>query len=180
MVKEYIRDYTMYAAVFGFFSAVWFGWAQEKPREKWRIYLRIATVVAVVVSLLGFYLSGTHWNAASMLNEGTNFKTYLIIFYGEMAIGGAGAVGLFLLKRQQYISAWIALIVGIHFIALESVFADSSLYVLAAFLILIALGSPFAAGKLKVAISAVTGIASGLTLLVYALSGLVRFVLAVS
>lgn len=180
MVKEYIRDYAMYAAVFGLFSSVWFGWAQENPRKNWLIYIRVASVIAVIVCLLGFYLSGTHWQAASMLNEQTNFKTYLIVFYGEMAIGGIGAIALFLLKHQEYTAAWIALVVGVHFIALKSVFDDSSLYVLAAIMILISLASPFIARKLDVAISAVTGIGSGLTLLVYALSGLIRFMLAIA
>lgn len=33
MELEYIRDYTMYTAIFGMFSLVWFGWAQENPRK---------------------------------------------------------------------------------------------------------------------------------------------------
>lgn len=37
-VREYVRDYAMYASVFGMFSFIWFGWAQESPKPSWRLY----------------------------------------------------------------------------------------------------------------------------------------------
>lgn len=33
MEPEYIRDYTMYTAIFGMFSFIWFGWARRIPES---------------------------------------------------------------------------------------------------------------------------------------------------
>jgi hypothetical protein len=44
MEPEYIRDYVTYTAFLGMFSFVWFGWAQENPRENWRKYTGVAVV----------------------------------------------------------------------------------------------------------------------------------------
>ena len=75
---EYIRDYAMYASIFGMFSFSWFGWAQENPRAGWRKYIGIASGIALLVCLLGVYLSVTNWNAPSALSEKSNFNSYLI------------------------------------------------------------------------------------------------------
>ena len=80
---EYVRDYTMYAAVFGMFSFVWFGWAQEKPRASWRIFIGLASAVALLVCLVGVYLSVKNWDAPSALSDGTAFRNYLLTVYIE-------------------------------------------------------------------------------------------------
>lgn len=172
---EFVRDYTMYASVFGLFSFVWFGWAQESPRSSWRLYIGIASGVAFLVCLIGVYLSVMNWNAPSALNEASAFRNYLISFYAEFVLGGAGAYVLIRLKRKAYVAPWIAFIVGIHFISLKSVFDDPSLWLLAALLIAVSLVAVWISPKLQVANSAITGIGAGTVLFGFALLGLIRF-----
>ncbi|KOY16572.1 hypothetical protein [Paenibacillus xylanivorans] len=173
---EYVRDYAMYASVFGLFSFIWFGWAQERPRPSWRLYIGIASCIALLVCLMGVYLSVTNWNAPSALMEASAFRDYLISFYAEFVLAGAGAFVLIRLKRKDYIAPWIAFIVGIHFISLKSVFDDPSLWILAALLVAVVIVSIFLSPKLQVANSAITGIGAGTVLFGFALLGLLRFI----
>ncbi|RKN85946.1 hypothetical protein [Paenibacillus ginsengarvi] len=172
---EYLRDYAMYAAVFGLFSMSWFGWAQEKPRESWRLYLGIASGLALLVCLTGVYLSITNWSAPSALNDDRAFRAYLIAFYTEIVLAGGGSYLLYRAKKKDFTAPWITFIVGLHFISLKSVFEDSGLYVLAALMVAVAAVSVYVARRLGVAPSAITGIGSGASLFVFALLGLLRF-----
>jgi len=172
---EYIRDYCMYAAIFGFFSFVWFGWAQEKPRPGWRVYLGIASGISFLVCLFGVYLSVKNWNAPSALSDADSYRQYLIFFYLEIILAAAGAFVLMRKKRGQFVAPWVAFIVGVHFIGLKTVFEDFSLYLLAALLIGVSVIAIFVSPKLKVAYSAITGIGSGTALFAFAILGLVRY-----
>src|SRR5690625_6129281 len=71
----------MYTAVFGVFSFCWFGWAQESPRNSWRKYIGIASGIALIVGLIGIYLSITNWQEGSALSDSIAFKGYLIFVY---------------------------------------------------------------------------------------------------
>lgn len=51
----YPRDYLMYAAIFGFFSFCWFGWAQEAPKAGWRWGLGIGSAVGLTLGIVGGY-----------------------------------------------------------------------------------------------------------------------------
>lgn len=176
---EFIRDYTMYAAILGFFSLSWFGWAQEKPRESWRKYLGMASGVSLLVCLIGVYLSVNNWNAPSALSDTSTFQTYLITVYIVFFLAGAGAIVLLLRKRGNYVAPWIAFIVGIHFVGLAPVFHDNGLYILAALIVAISIASLFISRTLNVANSAITGIGTGCSLLIFAVIGLIRYVIAV-
>ncbi|GIP38209.1 hypothetical protein J31TS4_14890 [Paenibacillus sp. J31TS4] len=178
METDYIRDYAMYAAIFGMFSFVWFGWAQEKPREHWRKYIGIASGAALLVCLIGVYLSVTHWDSATTLSEKGSYKNYLIVFYTEFILAGLGAFLLIRSKKKDYVAPWIAFIVGVHFFWLVSIFKDPSLYILAVVMIAISVLSPWGSNKLGVASSAITGIGSGIALFCFAILGLVRYLSA--
>lgn len=175
---DYVRDYAMYASIFGLFSFSWFGWAQENPRPSWRKYIGIASGISLLVCLIGVYLSVTNWGAPSVLNDKTSFNNYLISVYIELFLAGAGASILMKSKNNDYVSPWIAFIVGIHFIGLKSVFNDFSLYLLAALLVAVSTASLFISKKLKIANSAVTGIGAGTILFAFALLGLIRYLLS--
>lgn len=177
MELEYIRDYAMYAAIFGMFSFVWFGWAQENPRKNWRKYIGTASGFAMLITLLGIYLSVTNWDAASALSEEGNLTTYIIVFYAEFIIAGIGVFLLFRMKKRDLVAPWIAFIVGTHFFFLVDVFRDPSLYLLAVLLIIIAAVSPWLSKRMDVGSSAITGIGSGTVLFCFALLGLIRFLM---
>lgn len=172
---DYIRDYAMYASIFGMFSFVWFGWAQERPRNQWRVYLGIASGIALLVCLFGVYLSIKNWGEASTLKEGTSYTTYLITVCIEFALAGLGAFLLIRKKRNDFVAPWIAFIVGIHFIGLVGVFDDPSLYILSALMVAVSIIAIYLAPKLQVARSAITGIGSGTILFGFAILGLIRF-----
>ncbi|MBD3920453.1 hypothetical protein H8B09_16950 [Paenibacillus sp. PR3] len=172
---DYIRDYTMYAAVFGMFSFSWFGWAQERPRAGWRKYLGIASGLALLVCLVGVYLSINNWSKPSALNDNASFTTYLVTFYTEFIVAGVGAFLFLRRNKKEYVAPWIALVVGVHFSGLVSVFDDPGLYVLAALLVAVAAVAILIAPRLNVATSAITGIGAGTVLLIYAIIGLVRY-----
>lgn len=172
---EYIRDYVMYVSIFGMFSFVWFGWAQERPRPNWRVYIGIASGIALLLCLLGVYLSINNWDAPSTLKDQASYTTYLIAVYTEFFLAGAGSFVLYRLKRKDYVAPWILFIVGIHFLALVSVFKDPSLYLLTALLVAISFISLWAGPRLKVACSAITGIGAGTVLFAYAILGLIRY-----
>lgn len=174
---DYIRDYTMYTAIFGLFSFIWFGWAQENPRKSWRKYIGIASVIAILVSFLGIYLSVMNWREPSALSTTKAFNSYMIFVWIEIILCGLGAFLFIRFKKSDYIAPWIAFIVGIHFFGLKSVFHDVSLYILGALLIGIAIISLWVSKKLNVANSAVTGIGAGIVLFCFAILGLTRFLL---
>lgn len=177
MEQEFIRDYVMYAAIFGILSFVWFGWAQENPRQSWRKYLGIGSAIALIVSAVGVYFSVTNWSESSALSEMDAFTMYLIVFYTQLIIGAIVAFILIRKKLGDYVAPWIGLLVGIHFIFLVDVFEDPSLYLLAAIMIIIAVISPWLAKKFEVGNSTITGIGNGVILLCFAILGLVRYLL---
>ncbi|MFB5660949.1 hypothetical protein [Alteribacillus sp. HJP-4] len=178
MEVEYIRDYAMYTGIFGMFSFMWFGWAQENPRKSWRKYLGAASVLAMVVCLFGVYLSVTHWQEATALSVTTTFHRYIVFVWIEFFLAGIGAIVLLKRRLKEYVAPWIAFIVGIHFFWLTSIFQDGSLIVLGVLLTGTSLMSLPISRKLNVAASAVTGIGFGTLLFFFALSGLIRFLLA--
>lgn len=173
---DYVRDYAMYASVFGMFSFIWFGWAQENPRAGWRLYLGIASGLALLICLIGVYLSVKNWDEPSALAEASAFRNYLISFYAEFILGGAGAFLLIRKGHKTYVAPWIAFIVGIHFISLKSVFDDASLWLLAVLMVAVSIIAIRAAPRLQVAHSAITGIGAGTVLFGFAVLGLIRFV----
>ncbi|TYP74124.1 hypothetical protein [Paenibacillus methanolicus] len=158
------------------FSFCWFGWAQEKPRANWRLYMGIASGIALLVCLLGVYLSIQSWNEPSVLSDNASFTSYVFTVNIEFLLAGIGAFILIRKKEKEYVAPWIAFIVGIHFISLASVFDDPSLYVLAALLVAISIVAIFIAPKLQVATSAITGIGTGTVLFGFAILGLIRYV----
>ncbi|GAK02987.1 hypothetical protein JCM19037_1262 [Geomicrobium sp. JCM 19037] len=70
--------------------------------EHWRKYIGIASGIALLVSLLGIYLSVMNWNEATALSEVGSLTTYLIVFYAEFIIGGIVAFLLIRANKGDY------------------------------------------------------------------------------
>lgn len=177
MELEYVRDYAMFTAIFGVAGFMWFGWAQERPRSGWRKYLGIASGVSLVLGLVGVFLSVTNWDGATALDEAGALTTYIIVFWVQLIIGVVVAIWLFRAKKRDLIAPWVTFLVGAHFFWLIDVFNDVSLYILGFILVVVALLAPYMAKKLDVASSAITGIGAGTLLFLFAVFGLVRFLL---
>jgi len=171
---NYLRDYSTMVAFFGFFSMAWFGWAQEKPPERWRKYIGGATVLSLLAFLYGIYLSYTHWEEATALAETGSLTSYFIFVVLEFAVATIGAIILFRRGMKDYIAPWVCLIVGIHFFPLRYVFADFSLHLLGILLVAVAVGSVYLYRKRKAVMSATTGIGAGLSILSFAVFNLFR------
>lgn len=172
---DYPRDYLMYTAIFGIFGFCWFGWAQEAPKEEWRLWLGIASAACLIIGTAGGILSYLHWHDASILNNKSDFKWYLIFFVSEIVLAVLGAILLLLMQKNNWVSVWVSLIVAIHFIGLKFVFNDLSLFILAILMLIATIVSVPLSAYFKVAPSAVLGIGNGACLLLFSLSGLIRF-----
>lgn len=172
---EYIRDYVMYAAIFGTFGFSWFGWAQENPPKSWRLPLGIGGGLSFIIGVIGIYLSIQNWHQASALSHGSAYTAYLIFVFIEVLLCAIGAFALIRMKKQTYTAPWICFIVGIHFIWLKSIFQDASLYILAILLIGISIASIFLSKRTNISNSAITGAGTGFVLFCFAILGLIRF-----
>ena len=170
---EFTRDLAMYAAIFGFFGVVWFGWAQEKPPKSWRTWLGVGSVASAAITVLGLYLAITNWGAATALTREASI-TFGIVVGLEFAIAGIGAA-VISKRKPQYIPAWIALVVGAHFLPLAWIFKDSWLYLLTALACAAPVAAVLLAKKNSIAVSALTGALMGTVLLAFALRGLYLF-----
>lgn len=172
-----LRDHLMYAAVFGWFSFVWFGWAQEAPPAAWRAWLGSGAVLGLITGIVGGYLSYQHWHAASALNSNRNFQWYLVFFVAELSLALVGALGLFYLHKADQVVVWVSLVVAVHFIGLKFVFDDSALFGLAGLMLLVLIFAYPMATHFQVALSAVIGAANGILLLGFAWLGFLRFLM---
>lgn len=172
---NYIRDYAMMVAIFGFASMAWYGWSQESPPKTWRKYIGILTGLASLLFLLGTYLSIKNWGEATALANHQSFIYYYVFVILEFVIAGIGAFVLFQNAIGYYTAPWVCFIVGVHFFGLSYVFDDFSLNILGFLLVLVSGISLYVSKNTKLTNSTITGIISGTLFLVFALINLIRF-----
>jgi hypothetical protein len=175
MSAEFIRDAAATVAIFGFFAASWFGWAQEKPPPGWRDILIAGSMLSLLVAVAGAILTWQHWAAGTAFNPQTG-RSFGLIVGIEFAVAGLGAGVLAVLKRADLISAWVALVVGVHLFPLAPLLQYPLLYVVAALVSMAALVAVPLARSQSLAVSAITGLATGVVLLAAALFSLVSVV----
>lgn len=171
MKAEFRRDATATAAIFGFFAASWFGWAQENPPAAWQTVLITGAILAFLVAVAGGVLTWRQWSSGTAFNPHTGRRFGLIVGL-EFAIAGVGAGGLTVLGKADLIPAWVALVVGVHLFPLAPLLKYPMLYGVAAIVSLIALVAVPLATTLAVPVSALTGLATGIVLLTAALFSL--------
>ncbi|MFD1318359.1 hypothetical protein [Loigolactobacillus zhaoyuanensis] len=167
-----LRDYLMSAAIFSLFSFIWFGWAQETLTGKWRLPVAIISVLAALTAGYCGYLSYRYWHSATMLMTQSNYRWYLIFVVIEFILAGGGALLLYKRQRSANIAPWISLVIGSHFIVLEFIFRDPSLYILAGLMISISLYTLLHRMPAK---SVLVGVSNGVILLSFAIYNLSRF-----
>lgn len=175
MSAEFTRDAAATAAIFGFFAASWFGWAQEMPPPTWRNLLIAGAVLALLVAVTGGVLTWQHWTTGTVFNPQTG-RTFGLIVGIEFALAGIGAGALAALGKANLIAAWVALVVGVHLFPLAPLLHYPLLYGVAALVSMIALVAVPLAQSQSVAVSAVTGLATGVVLLAAALFSLITVV----
>lgn len=161
----YLRDTTLFVAIFGFFACVWFGWAQENPPAAWKRLLAIGAIVGVGAAVVGGLLAWRNWSSPSALNDPATFRIYLITVAVEFWACVIGAVVLAVRRRKTWIPVWICAVVGVHFLPLALVFDTFALAVLAVALVGVAVAAPRISRRRNLQPSAVTGAGAGSALL---------------
>ena len=175
MKAEFRRDATATAAIFGFFAASWFGWAQENPPTAWQTALIAGSILALLVAGAGGVLTWRQWSSGTVFNAHTSRRFGLIVGL-EFAIAGVGAGVLTALGKADLIPAWVALVVGVHLFPLAPLLKYPILYGVAALVSISALVAAPLAATLAVPVSAITGLTTGIVLLAAALFSLLTAV----
>jgi hypothetical protein len=171
MPIEFVRDQAMYAAIFGFFATVWLGWAQEAPPKTWRLWLGMGSAAAILTCITGIWLAAAHWDGATALTN-SSYPVFGVIVASEVLLVGLGATVLAHFHKKDYLSAWIAVIVGAHFVPLVWIFKDRSLAVLAALLCAVTVVALWRHRKWGIALSALVGGGVGVLLLAFAIKAM--------
>lgn len=164
----------MYAAVFGTFGFAWFGWAQENPPKELRILLGIGSGISLVVACMGGYLALKNWGSGSALEATGAYQSFGIVVAIEIITALIGSLFLIKHKNAERVAAWIAFVVGIHFIPLAVLFQDSWLYLLAFIISAISIVSVKITFK-QIKQNTFVCLVTGTTLLIFAVRGLVLY-----
>jgi hypothetical protein len=171
MLAEHLRDAAMTAAVFGFFAAGWFGWAQEAPPPAWRKPLIAGTAVSYLALVAGGLLAWRYWQDGSVFDAGTS-RAFGIVVGVEVGAAAIGAVALAVLRHRELIPVWIAFVVGVHLFPVASLIRYPAVHVVAALITFVTVASVPVARSRSITPSAVVGTATGVVLLAGALFSL--------
>ena len=164
MTALFVQDAAMTAAIFGFFSAGWYGWAQEEPPPGWRKPLTVGSVIGILVAIAGGIVAGQNWSTGTAFDADTS-PIFGIIVGLEVILAGGGALLLSRRGRQELVAPWVALVVGVHFFPMAPLLGYPLFYVVAALITLAALVSVPVARSRDITVSAVTGVMCGSILL---------------
>ena len=171
MRAEFIRDAAASAAILGFFASSWFGWALDDPPASWRVRLITGAILSVATAGTGAFYTWRYWSDGSVFDASTS-RAFGIVVGIEVALAGIGSWYLSARNRAELIPAWIALVVGVHFLPLAVLLEYPMLNVLAVLLTIGALLAVPLSRRRSLPISAVTGAMAGPILLAAALYSL--------
>lgn len=170
-MTEFTRDAAAVAAILGFFAAAWFGWAQDDPPSRWKPWLVAGGVGGMILAVVGGVSTWLNWNAGTALDRSASIRFGWIVL-AEVLIAATGVLLLRRTRRAGWIPAWVAFVVGAHFIPLASLFTMSLLYLLAGVLMVGAVAAIRLATGTGVTVSALTGSIAGSSLLIIAIISL--------
>ncbi|MGF1662512.1 MAG: hypothetical protein ACFCVG_08570 [Kineosporiaceae bacterium] len=176
-MSDYARDMAATATVFGFFAVSWFGWAREDPPHSWQRPLVVLMVAASALCLAGGVLTWRLWSTGTAL-DAVSAPRFGIVVGIEFALAGAGAGVLAALRRAEFISAWIAFVVGVHFLPLAAILDFPALVVPGVAIPVWVVAAVLLARARGVAVSALAGSGTGAVLLVTGLLSLAAAVAA--
>jgi hypothetical protein len=167
----------MTAAIFGFFTMSWFGWALEAPPSAWRKRLLAGLAGGGVACAAGVVVAVLHWSAGTVFDESVD-RTFGIVVGIEFAAAGIGAGLLGAFKRQSWIPVWIAFVVGVHMFPVAALLHYPMIHVVGVLITAAAVVALPVARARSLAPSAVVGAGSGAALLAGAWYSLVTIPLA--
>jgi hypothetical protein len=112
----------------------------------------------------GGILAWQNWSGGTAFDAETG-PNFGIIVGVEVVLAAAGAVVLTVRRRRELIPAWVAVVVGVHFVPLAPLLEYPFLYVAAALVTSVGLVSVPVARSRGVPASVVTGLGAGTVLL---------------
>lgn len=166
------RQAGLTALYLGIFATIWFSVPEDKPPLG--AFLVAGSVVALVTVGAGIALVLLSRVDGPIPRNAAADRKYLVIFAGELAAAGFGAVLLAETGRSEYIPVLVGAVVGIHFWPLAPVLDDPALRVLAVAVCTAALAGLLAGLLSSASPGTVAGAGIAVLLLGYALGALIR------
>jgi hypothetical protein len=160
------------ALFLGFFSAVWFGWAEADPPEWLRVWLGVGITIGWLVALVGAIVGFRSSGETSAMRDRTSRARYGKTVGVEFALVGVGAAVLGLAGLIDFIPVWVCAVVGAHFFPLASILRQRMLYPLGIALCAVAVAGLFTTVISDISASTIVGVSAGLLLFAYAVTSL--------
>lgn len=146
---------------------MWFGWAQTEP-PGWLVPILIAgSVLGVLIAIGGIVLAIRSPSGSSPMADDRVRRRYNVIVGIEFGLIFVGAAILGQVA-EDFISAWIALVVGVHFVPLARAFGERLLELAGWAITAVAVVAGVVAATTDHNSSTVAGTGAGLLLLVTA------------
>jgi hypothetical protein len=172
------RDVLVGSAIAGGFGIGWAFWAASGLSGSAAAAVRIAGVVIGAVVIAGALFRGSAavaGRSASTSGSGSMFRSrgYLVWLAVELVALVAGNAALGATGHSNYVAAWTAFVVGVHFIGFGRLFSALFYWVGAAFLVAAVVGTAAGASVgTRQAVEASTGLIAAAALFAAAAFGL--------
>lgn len=168
------RDRAANALVLGIAAMAWFGWAQEGPPASWLPVLTAGSAVAVLVTIAAGVLTYRHRAGRSAMDDPRGRTAYLRVVGVELGCIALGAVALGTTGHAAYLSPWILLVVGVHFLPLGTLFRLDGLRVCGVLVSVVAVVAALVGWAGDLLPSALAGGVGGLVMVAFGIHSLHR------
>ncbi len=175
MLAEFPANQAFTVAWFGLMTLVWFGWAQEDPPTKARLWLGIGSVLGI--ALAGFFGPAvvTRWSDGNII-DGATGPAFAVVTVIEVLAALLGSIWLHRTGKGRWIAWWIAMVVALHFIPLGLiVLGDLSVVILGCVQAAMLLAIIRSLKRQSGTTSRVVGPMLGATLLIFGLAGAIAY-----
>lgn len=161
------------AIVEGFFGFMWFGWGQGGAPAWGSVVLAVGAVLSVLVVAAGLWCARRARHEPPPLAEPAAGRRFGIIVGAEFGSAAVGAAILGFTGHEEFIAAWVCLVVGVHFFPLDRVFPGIGMVGLSIAVVLVAVTAFVVGPATSVAPNNVAGFGAGACLLAHAVSVLI-------
>lgn len=127
MLTEFLRDQFFTTAWFGLMTFVWFGWAQEDPPRRWRVWLGVGSALGLGLAVTFGVLTSANWDQPTAL-EG-KYVWFGVLVAAEVVAAGVGCLVLAKRHAARWMAWWVAVVVAVHFLPLALLLRDVSVAV---------------------------------------------------
>jgi hypothetical protein len=163
------RDGEMTALILAFFALAWFGWGSADASAELSVALSVGSSAALAVGILAAFRVCHRPRAGHALGDQAVRRRYVAVVATRIAPTALGAVLLGAGGGGAYIPVWVCAVVGLHFVALATVLSAPPLRWLGVAVTTVAAAALVVGVFTAVAPSSVTGGATGIVLLGFAI-----------